>query len=173
MSETYKPEYYEEFKDLSRSSARVVAPMVMELISPKRVVDVGCGLGQWLAAFQQAGVTEILGLDGNYVQRDRLEIPPCDFQVQDLALPFAIATKYDLAMCLEVAEHLPASHAVGLVESLTKLAPVVLFSAAIPHQPGKDHFNCQWPEYWAELFGRQGYVVVDALPSARTGSNWG
>jgi SAM-dependent methyltransferase len=163
MSQTYDPEYFRAFSELSHESADVVAPLAVELVSPKRVLDVGCGLGQWLAAFRRSGAEIIRGLDGEYVPYDRLEIPPEDFQVQDLTKAFSLDEHFDLTTCLEVAEHLPEHCAGDLVQSLTATAPVVLFSAAIPHQPGREHVNCQWPEYWAALFAERDFVLVDAL----------
>lgn len=66
-------------------------------------------------------------------------------------------------LCLETAEHLPPERADSFVEDLVKLAPVVVFSAAIPGQGGTDHLNEQWPEYWAQRFRKLSYVVVDTL----------
>jgi hypothetical protein len=66
-------------------------------------------------------------------------------------------------VCVEVAEHLPASGAPSFVADLARLAPVVAFSAAIPGQGGEGHVNEQWPEYWERLFAASGYRVVDAL----------
>ncbi|HUQ47543.1 MAG TPA: hypothetical protein VM053_04780 [Gemmatimonadaceae bacterium] len=66
-------------------------------------------------------------------------------------------------MSLEAAEHLPAESAPEFVRALTEAAPVVLFSAAVPNQPGTNHLNCQWPEYWNPLFERSGYTVIDEL----------
>jgi hypothetical protein len=66
-------------------------------------------------------------------------------------------------MSLEVAEHLPASAANGFVDTLTRLAPVVLFSAAIPHQLGDGHINEQWQGYWIEKFAARGFRAVDCL----------
>src|SRR5579862_3100091 len=63
--------------------------------------------------------------------------------------PFNLGRSFDLAMSFEVAEHLPPDAAKGFVDSLTRLAPLVLFSAAIPFQGGVGHINEQWPEYWA------------------------
>jgi hypothetical protein len=50
-----------------------------------------------------------------------------------------------------------------LVAELTSLAPVVLFSAAIPFQGGLNHVNEQWPDYWAALFAAHGFRVADVL----------
>jgi hypothetical protein len=66
-------------------------------------------------------------------------------------------------MSLEVAEHIPRSRAPDFVDNLVELAPVVLFSAAIPRQGGVGHVNEQWQEYWAEIFARRGYAWVDCI----------
>jgi hypothetical protein len=71
--------------------------------------------------------------------------------------------KFDLVVSLEVAEHLPGEHAETYVDSLTRLGPAVLFSAAVPYQGGTEHVNEQWPDYWVELFERKGFVVLDPI----------
>jgi hypothetical protein len=106
---------------------------------------------------------DIFGIDGFYVRRELLEIPPEKFVAHDLQEPFRLDRIFDLVVSLEVAEHLPKESAAGFVESLTRLAPVVLFSAAIPFQGGEGHLNEQWPEYWARLFEARGYAPVDCL----------
>lgn len=140
-----------------------VVPIVLELFRPGSVVDVGCGLGAWLATFQEHGVSDILGIDGDYVDKEMLYISPQDFKTIDLNRPFTLNRTFDLAVCLEVAEHLQAEHANDFVESLTRLAPIILFSAAIPLQSGTHHVNEQWPDYWAQKFATRGFVPVDAL----------
>ncbi|HTU82550.1 MAG TPA: hypothetical protein VMF61_10495, partial [Candidatus Acidoferrales bacterium] len=70
---------------------------------------------------------------------------------------------FDLAISLEVAEHLPESSAASFVATLTTLAPAVLFSAAVPFQGGEHHVNERWQSYWAELFERRGYTCVDCV----------
>ena len=157
----YTTEFFEAHRDGSRRSAQVVVPLVLELVLPKRVVDVGCGVGTWLRVFVENGVTDILGIDGDYVNREHLEIPLDRFLAHDLTRPLRLSQRYDLTLSLEVAEHLPRESVSVFIDSLTYLAPLVLFSAAIPSQAGIDHVNEQWPEYWAEHFDRRGYVTVD------------
>src|SRR5262249_24413160 len=161
--ESYSSVYYGAIHGQARDSAREVVPLVVDLLHPRRVVDVGCGTGTWLAAFAERGATEVVGLDGDYVDRSLLDIPVDSFGAADLTKPVAPLGRYDLALCLEVAEHLPASRAEGLVSDLTNLAPVVLFSAAIPLQGGVNHVNEQWPEYWAGLFRDRGFVPIDCI----------
>src|SRR5262249_5217435 len=149
----YDAAFYEAQADGSLRSARVVVPLVTRLVEPRSVVDVGCGVGTWLRAFVENGVEDVLGVDGAYVDRNRLCIDPARFQAMDLARPQPLGRTFDLAVCLEVGEHLPTRAAPGLVAMLTA-APVVLFSAAIPGQGGTNHVNEQWPNFWQRLFSR-------------------
>lgn len=145
------------------SAAKTIVPLVIELTQPTSVVDIGCGNGEFLSLFREHGVSEVLGVDGDYVDKDLLFIPQEHFKELDISLPFTLDKGYDLALCLEVAEHLAPECASGFIDSLTRLAPVILFSAAIPFQGGTYHVNEQWLEYWAQLFREKGYVPVDAL----------
>ncbi len=149
--------------DISKRSAEAIVPLVVELIRPQRVVDLGCGRGTWLAAFHAHGVQEVLGVDGEWTDRRRLQIPAEAFLPFDLRRPLHVDRTFDLAVSLEVAEHLPLSAAETLVDSLVALAPVILFSAAIPFQGGKDHLNEQWPEFWINRFARREYVAIDCI----------
>lgn len=149
--------------DTSTQSAEIVVPLVLSLVSPKSVVDVGCGEGKWLSVFKRLGVKEIYGVDGAWVKKERLAIPPENFESVNLEKQINLNRVYDLAVTLEVAEHLHEEYADNFVSSLVNLAPVVLFSAAIPLQGGDHHVNEQWPEYWAEKFAHHGYVPVDPI----------
>jgi hypothetical protein len=81
----------------------------------------------------------------------------------DLTSPTQISRRFELVESLEVAEHLPSTVAEGFVAFLASLGSVVLFSAAIPNQGGVHHINEQWPEYWAELFSKHGFIPIDTL----------
>lgn len=150
---TFTPEIYAQIREGTIRSAAKIVPLVIDLVEPKTVVDVGCGEGWFAREFAKHGC-DVAALDpemetgrrdGVIFLRGRIEsftsIPPAPF---------------DLAVCLEVAEHLPESAADALVESLVKAAPIVLFSAAIPGQGGHGHLNEQWPAYWAEKFYEYG-----------------
>jgi hypothetical protein len=97
------------------------------------------------------------------VDRSTLLIGLGHFIAADLTQPFTADARYDLAVCIEVAEHLPRVHANTLIERLTSLAPAILFSAAIPGQGGVNHINEQWPEYWCDLFAKRDFAMFDAL----------
>ncbi len=161
------PQYGTSFSrflnESSVRSAQVVAPLVLDLIEVKSVIDVGCGTGAWLAAFAKLGLSEIQGVDGVWTDPQALLIPSDCFRRHDLRQPIEDQRRYDLALCLEVAEHLPASRSETLVGELVGLAPAVLFSAAIPLQTGRGHVNCQWQSYWEALFRSHDYAAVDFL----------
>jgi hypothetical protein len=99
----------------------------------------------------------------DYVPRDALVIEPVNFCACDLSHPLSIGRRFDLAMSLEVAEHLPEASADHFVSQLVAHAPVVLFSAAIPGQGGTGHINEQWPSYWIKKFRNHGYRAFDFL----------
>lgn len=164
MSQAPYDETFFQFHEAgSRRSAAATIPLVLDCVAAKSVVDIGCGIGTWLVEFAAAGVADYLGIDGDYVDRAHLLIPPERFLPRDLSQPLDVGRRFDLAVCLEVAEHIPAQHAGTLVCSLTSLASAVLFSAAIPFQSGTGHVNEQWPEYWRELFAEHDFVAVDPL----------
>jgi SAM-dependent methyltransferase len=159
----YDAAYFQHHREGARSSARAIVPLVMEWVRPRRVIDVGCGTGTWLAVFLEHGVDDVRGIDGAYVEPVALEIPRDRFMAADLREPLHVTEKYDLAVSLEVAEHLPPQCAASLIDSLVGLAPVILFSAAIPGQGGVQHLNEQWPDYWVELFRARGYLAIDCI----------
>lgn len=159
----YTEGFYNVQKEGSRRSAEAIIPLVLDLIQPESVVDVGCGVGTWLSVFQKLGVEDVLGIDGEYIDRSMLEIPQEQFLAFDLTRPIEIDRQFDLVVSLEVAEHLPKRCAKTFVESLTKLGPIILFSAAIPFQGGTCHVNEQWPDYWANYFRENGYEVIDCI----------
>jgi hypothetical protein len=111
----------------------------------------------------EAGITDVLGIDGAYVDRGALQLPPDKFKPHDLRQPLKLDRTFDMAISMEVAEHLPARYADEFVALLVDLAPAVLFSAAIPQQGGRRHVNEQWPAYWAQKFATHGYLAIDCI----------
>lgn len=142
-----------------------IVPKIMELINPKSVVDIGCGLGTFLKVFKKEGAIRILGLDGSWCKKDLLfkNISQGEFLEVNMEEQISINQTFDLAVCLEVAEHISESRAAGFVKDLTQLSDYILFSAAIPKQGGDHHYNEQWLEYWISHFEKSGFKVYDVL----------
>jgi SAM-dependent methyltransferase len=171
MQAPYPETFYAKQQDGSISSAQVVVPIVLSLFQCHSVVDVGCGVGGWLKEFERHGISDYLGVDGDYVSRQLLKIPADRFMPVDLHNVIGLGRRFDLACSLEVAEHLPRIRAESFVVDLVKAAPVVLFSAAIPHQGGTHHVNLQRQSFWAGLFAEHGYIALDCVRPAIFGDS--
>lgn len=163
MGTAYNNEFQDQHLAGSLASAAVVLPILFEFYEPKSIVDIGCGLGAWLKSARDLGVQNLLGLDGNYIDRKKLLINPDHFRAADLTERIVVERRFDLAISAEVAEHLSYSRSESFVADLTRLSDVILFSAATPYQGGTNHINEQWLEFWGILFRRFGYVACDVL----------
>ena len=158
----YDENFYKSIKNSSYSSATVIAPMVIDLIHPKTMVDIGCGAGSWSKAFSDLGV-DVYGIDGDYVDKNQLMIDEKKFVPWNLENRINASKKMDLAITIEVAEHLSPERAETFVEDLTNISDVILFSAAILAQGGTNHINEQFQSYWQRIFGQYGFVAIDYL----------
>jgi SAM-dependent methyltransferase len=125
------------------------------------VLDVGCGAGAWVKAHEEAGITDVLGIDGSYLDPALLLIGRARFQASDITRPLSLGRRFDLVQCLEVAEHVPAASGPSLVDNLVRHGDHILFSAAVPGQGGKGHINERPLAYWRDLFGLRGYRAFD------------
>jgi SAM-dependent methyltransferase len=159
----YDAAYHVALQAGSRRSAAAVLARVQALVAPSSVVDFGCGSGGWLAEVGALGITDRAGVDGPWVGSETLEIDPVLFISADLSAPLDLGRRFDLALCLEVAEHLPKVAAPIIIDTLCAHAPVVVFSAAIPGQGGEGHVNEAWPSYWRDLFAARGFDGFDVL----------
>ena len=158
----YDTKFYQRQQQGSYESARIVLGFLRQNLTVASACDVGCGAGTWIKALLEDGVPDVMGFDGAYAE-PTLMIPKQNFTAADLSAPLSAPRRYDLAISLEVAEHLPRERSAGFVADLTRLAPAVLFSAAVPFQGGTDHVNERWQGFWVEEFARYGYIVRDLL----------
>lgn len=158
----YDDSFYKDIIDGSTSSARMVVPTILKILKDtKSVVDFGCGAGAWLHEFQVMGC-EIQGYDFGVGCDDNLCIPANFFRKMPVN-QYIATKKYDLAISLEVAEHIPHDENALYLQNITNAADILLFSAAIPNQGGTDHCNEQWPHYWIQRIAKMGFTVFDVL----------
>lgn len=162
MSHVYDSHFMDYAGASSRHSAQTVARMLRAVLPIDSVLDVGCATGAWLAAWREAGVGDIHGADGDYVDRDRLMIPIERFHSADLSRALDLRRRFDLVQSLEVAEHIAAEHADQFVANLVSHSSgLVLFSAAPPGQGGEHHINEQPYDYWRRKFAGHGFRAFD------------
>jgi len=173
-SATERHEYNEGFFDYinagSTASARRVCPLLVDWLTPKSLLDVGCGAGAWCRVWGESGVAEVVGADGDYVDRKRLLIDQSAFVAKDLSQAFDLGRQFDLVTSLEVAEHVATSSSGKFVDNLARHGKRILFSAAVPGQGGEFHVNEQPLEFWRALFSAKGYRCFDPLRPILAGS---
>jgi SAM-dependent methyltransferase len=145
------------------ASAECILDIVTEYFQPASVLDVGCGLGTWLKVAQARGIVDIMGVDGVWLDKSKLQIDGTLVRQIELENSFDLGRRFDLVICLEVAEHLSANAADTFVASLTRHASVILFSAAIPYQGGHHHVNERFLSYWVERFANHGYRPLNVI----------
>lgn len=104
--EKYNDDFYNILNDINANSITKIVEIIMKKFAPKSVIDLGCGQGIWLKYFKENGVEDVRGLDGDYVERNKLLIEEEEFMPCDLSKRLNIGRKYDLAMSVEVAEHI-------------------------------------------------------------------
>lgn len=160
-SMTYDDIFYFENRAGAVMSARAILSVLLPHLECRSMVDFGCGTGTWLWVAHNFGVESIMGLDGDYVLPRHLMIPHDCFCAVDLEKPVLLEKKYDLAISMEVAEHLHKESANTFVESLCSAADIVLFSAAHPGQGGDGHINEQPMTYWTSKFDKHGFLPIE------------
>lgn len=160
----YDQEYYDSVVEgPAVRSAGSISESVVREFKPNSVIDVGCGTGALLQAFRNKGC-EIFGLEYSkaalaYCHARQLDVQKFDLENEGLGLN----RKFDVAISMEVAEHLPAMVADRYVDLLTGLSKVIIFTAAPPGQGGADHVNEQPPSYWIMKFQQRGFNHADDL----------
>ncbi|MEO0623534.1 MAG: methyltransferase domain-containing protein [Pseudomonadota bacterium] len=163
MSYVYDSDFFDYIDGGVRRSATAMIGDALSPLAPGSVLDVGCGRGLWLSVWQAAGVSDVTGVDGDYVERSRLAIPEAQFVAADLTEPVDLGRRFDVVQSLEVAEHLPPEASDRFVETLVRHGDIIVFSAAVPGQGGENHINEQPIETWRARFASHGYDAFDAV----------
>lgn len=154
-------------KENSIDTANICVPLLIDMYNPKSVLDLGCNIGTWLKAFEVNGVTDVVGVDGLNMVDDFL-VFKSKFIAHDLTTHLYLKRKFDIVLCLEVAEHLDERYSEVLIDNAVNHSDLVIWSAAPIGQGGYNHVNEQLGEYWIQKFEKRGYSAKDlstAFPS--------
>ncbi|MBN1586073.1 MAG: hypothetical protein JW937_01440 [Candidatus Omnitrophica bacterium] len=161
LSQVYDQGFYSGHLEGSLSSAKVILGLLFDFYHPKSVIDIGCGYGAWLAVAKSLGSITLRGLDGDWIGEDNLIDSSIEFTSVNFERDIEIQQRFDLCLCLEVAEHISEGQAGAFVNLLCRVSDVIVFSAAVKGQGGTNHINEQWPSYWIERFRSGGYECFD------------
>ena len=162
-SNKYDKDFYVNREVETSASAEAILDEVFDMCRPDSVVDFGCGVGTWLKVCNKKGAKKLLGFEGQWIEDLPKGIVSRCVAVKDLSKKIVLDHEFDLAITLEVAEHIKELDAEIFVDNLANASNIVLFSAAIPGQGGVGHLNEQWPRYWVEKFEQRGFRLFDVL----------
>lgn len=159
----YDFSWHQKHSAKTDASAKAALSIIREVCDAKSVLDIGCGDGIWLRNALDLGFEEVRGVDGPWTDVEALRIPPSAFTMHDLEKSIDLARRFDIAISLEVAEHISRDSAHVMVDNLVRHSDVVIFGAAIPYQGGFRHINEMWQSWWADLFAERGYRHFDVI----------
>lgn len=162
INEIYSADYFEDAIHWESNFSLDLAKVLLRYFNPHSVIDIGCGCGVYLKAFHVLGVKDIAGYDGssNFINKS---LVPGRIKVHDLREPLKLGRKFDLCLCIEVAEHLGYEYSDLLVTELTGLSDVIFFTAAPPGQGGIGHLNEQPHSFWIKIFKAKGFRFMESL----------
>lgn len=175
----YTPEFYKSLDADHEAAATAYADVLIDVFSPRSVVEFGCGTGATLSRLSDRGVS-VQAVEGYETARPfirrRNEWIADHMLVMDLNEPATLpGGPYDLALCIEVLEHLRPDAAHVAIDSLLSASSCVVATACPPtprtaarRSAGEVvlHLNEQPWGYWQELF-RQAGAVEDADATER------
>lgn len=122
----------------------------------KSIVDYGCGIGSYLQGAYEYGA-DIKGYEISEDARVYTNESIQPFIEYKNFLTLNKIDRYDVCICIEVAEHIDNHNSRKLVDILTMTSDYIVFSAAPPGQEGTGHINCQDHEFWCGLFEKKGF----------------
>jgi SAM-dependent methyltransferase len=167
LHDFYHPRYHDEKAVPARRAAERILPIVFSVVDTTSVIDVGCGPGSWLDVARELGVAKTTGVEGEWAvewfRGDGMSVGDFELILANLEDDLPSPGTFDLALCIEVVEHLSPARGDSFVADLCRCAPHVLFGAALPGQKGPNHLNTQWPSYWARCFAEHGYRPLDVI----------
>lgn len=159
----YAADFYDEQHAGSLISARRILSILWKHHPCTRVCDFGAGLGTWLRTAHELGASQLAGFEGPWALEHPHRFHEAAYFAVDLNEDVNLTEPFDLAISVEVAEHLLPERSESFVRDLCRASDVVLFGAALPRQPGDGHINCRPHSFWIEEFRRNGYVCLDAF----------
>lgn len=166
--------------------ARLAAVRYYEVLTrflktnPQSVIEFGSGQGSWISQashFFSVPKSYCLAIDGPWASSwhdNSIPILACDLNeatMTNIVDTLPVCSSYDLAICVEVCEHLSQQAAKNLVSAITRNSKMAIFGSALTGQFGQGHRNCRSHYYWRALFQSSGFQLFDVFRPALQGSS--
>jgi 2-polyprenyl-3-methyl-5-hydroxy-6-metoxy-1,4-benzoquinol methylase len=162
ITKKYSESFFGSTIKYELKSSLDVAKIIISYFNPSSIIDIGCGSGIYLKAFNDLGIKDLLGYDGSE-NAIKTSLLPGKIKIYDLRKPLKLDQKFDLCICIEVAEHIENKYSEQLIETLTNLSDTIFFTAAPPGQGGTDHINEQPNSFWIDIFEKKGFRFINFL----------
>jgi len=155
--DAYDNKFFQENKVCGLDRARGIIPILKEALDFKSMIDVGCSVGHHLQGCIENGINDVFGVEGSLNAINNLCVDRKMVKHHDLRLPLELGRKWDIALSIEVIEHIEKEYESVFLQSLAGCSDTIVITAAQPGQGGIRHFNEQKKEYWVDKFDRIGY----------------
>ena len=171
--DVYTRGYFEKIQQEEGLQAFRLERILYDLYKPKSVIDWGCANGLYLEPFMTEDGCKVLGVENASVA---IEMRHPDIQIikaditQKISFtptklqpvggdPSVPVPKFDMALCIEVLEHLEEKDAKVAIDNICRSSDRLVVSIAREWQTGPGHLNLKPIEYWIQKFGWQGFRV--------------
>ena len=179
LDEAYNQKFFAKRKSLEWRVPIMCEAVTDAYPDTKSLIDFGCGNADLVRGFLSRGI-QAYGIEGTRNCTPYIQLPYIDDEkehlsvfnrvmIHDLRTPIheyfdgkyyphpTINIKTDLAICLEVAEHLEEEYANELILNIINVSDNVIFTAASPSQLGHYHVNLRPLRWWIEYFESYNY----------------
>jgi hypothetical protein len=174
--EIYTKEYFEKIQTEESLQAFRLERILYDLYKPRSVIDWGCANGLYLEPFMTEDGCEVLGIENSPVaiemkhpdirilqfdmtKKTFIKVPPVLEDDPAAQIIGPDSKKYDMALCIEVLEHLEEKDANTAIDNICRSSDRLVVSVAREWQTGPGHLNLKPIEYWIQKFGWQGFRV--------------
>ena len=163
----YSEHFYKSVTSRALTASEVIANTLLQNCNPNSIIDIGAGDGSWivtLASKSEAKRLIAVDLPGSNFESIKnsnktIEVQTIDFEQEMIQN----GEPYDLAICVEVIEHISSDRALRLLDWMSENCRAIIFSGATPGQGGTHHINEQSQSYWIGSMSKRGFIPIDNM----------
>jgi SAM-dependent methyltransferase len=109
MDNIFDDNFYSKRKHIAWR-AQPVCKQIIKQFNPKSVIDVGCGIGEFLDYFQKSGI-RVVGIENSEYVYNHLMVPKKLVKMYDITKDhLTLKKKSDIALCFMVIGRIPKEH---------------------------------------------------------------